>query len=217
MSIEVSKDCNAGSIASPATKKGFKQPKTKCENCGNEYSNGNFRKHRLACLGKGKKKTHLCEVCSESFESYGQPKTCSVACRHKYLKVRVADQYKHGERLPVGYTKKTCYYESKTHGRLKLMSSYEKDACKILDEWMCSGKIKYWEYTDDRFSYFDSDGKLRTYFPDFKVFSNTVYYIETKGFETDLDAYKWQAVRDQGFELLVWFGDTIEEYKDNKD
>lgn len=208
---------NTGSIASPATKKGFKQPKTKCRNCGKEYSNGNIQKHETACLGNGKKADHVCLNCLKTFKSYGNPKTCSVSCRNKYLKVRVAEQYKDGERFPVGYTKKVCYYESETHGRLKLMSSYEKDACEILDNWLSSGKIKYWEYTDDRFSYLDSDNKPRTYFPDFKVFGDSVYYVETKGFETDLDAYKWQAVRDQGFDLQVWFSNNIDGYKDNKD
>jgi len=197
---------------------GHKLPTKECPSCHKEFSGGNFEKHLKACIGEGKKKVHTCKVCEKEFTSYGNPKTCSKVCRNAWLKTKTANMYATGEKVPVGYTKKTCYYESETHGKIKLMSSYELDTCFILDKWLSSGRIKFWEYTKDRFSYYDADKKRRTYFPDFKVFlEDSVYYIETKGFEIDNDSYKWNAVKQQGHTLEVWFGDIISQHKDNKD
>ena len=204
--------------STPCNTKGFKQPKTKCSICEKEVSNGNFKKHYNACLGKGKQQNKTCFVCDIVFKTYNSnQKTCSIDCRNQHLKTVVAEQYSSGERFPVGYTKKSCYYESETHGKIKLMSSYEYDVCVILDEWLKKGKIDWWDYTDDRFTYLDKYKKPRTYFPDFKVFGNSIYYIESKGFETENDSYKWDAVRKHGFELQVWFKDDIDGYRDNKD
>ena len=202
----------------PCNTKGFKQPKTKCSICEKEVSNGNFKKHYAACLGKGKQQNKTCSVCDTEFKTYDpNQKTCSIDCRNQHLKTTVAEQYSSGQRFPVGYTKKSCYYESETHGKIKLMSSYEYDVCVILDKWLKNSKIDWWEYTDDRFTYLDQYKKPRTYFPDFKVFGDSVYYIESKGFETENDSYKWDAVRKHGFELQVWFKDDIDGYRDNKD
>lgn len=197
-----------------ATFKGFKQPTKECSNCHKNYSLGNFNKHFKSCSGDSKKKSCICKVCLTTFKSYGYPKTCSKICRNIWLKTKSTEMYASGERIPCGYTKKTCYYESRTHGKIKLMSSYELDVCFILDNWLKSNDIKYWEYTSDRFSYLDANNKSRTYFPDFKVYTlEGVYYIETKGFEVDNDKYKWAAVRNQGHTLKVWFGDDIKERK----
>lgn len=202
----------------PCNTKGFKQPRTTCSICGKDVTNANFAKHFNACSGNGKLQSKICEVCHAMFESYNlNQATCSVGCRNVHLKTVVAGQYATGTRKPAGYTKKSCYYESDTHGKIKLMSSYEYDVCVILDGWLKSGKIDWWDYTNDRFTYLDKCKKPRTYFPDFKVFGNSIYYIESKGFETENDSYKWDAVRKQGFELQVWFKDDIDGYKDNKD
>lgn len=46
---------------------------------------------------------------------------------------------------------------------------------------------------------------------DFKVFRNdgTWYYLEVKGFERPNDKLKWQSVKDNGYELEIWFEKDI--------
>jgi hypothetical protein len=89
----------------------------------------------------------------------------------------------------------------------------------VFDSWLVAGKIKYWEYTNDRFSYLDETGTERTYFPDFKIINldGSFYYLETKGFEKVRDSFKWNSLRDRGISLEVWFKDDIVKHMDDKD
>lgn len=94
---------------------------------------------------------------------------------------------------------------------IKVQGSYEFRMCVILDKWKMCNKIKDWEYTKDRISYIGTDGKLHNYLLDFKIWKNdeSFYYLETKGFKKENDDLKWKAVRDKGFDLIVWFGNDL--------
>jgi hypothetical protein len=96
---------------------------------------------------------------------------------------------------------------------IRVQGSYELRACHILDRWKDDGAILDWEYTNDRIPYVNANGKAATYLMDFKVWrlGGTFYYIETKGYERENDALKWQAARDAGLLVEVWFEENIAE------
>jgi len=106
---------------------------------------------------------------------------------------------------------KTKWYNYKD---IKVQGTFELRTCKILDELKSKNIIKEWEYTKDRFTYIGLDNKEHSYLVDFKVFKydNTFYYLEVKGYEHENDKLKWEAVRNAGYELKVWFiNDIIEQ------
>lgn len=203
----------------PAAKKGFKQPREECEFCHLTFSRGNIAKHKTKCSGNGAQNSLNCKSCGNIFVAYGKPSSMSMACRNVWLSKKAKDMYATGCRTPIGYTKRSQIYTSKTNGSIKVMSSYEYDACLIFDDWLEAGKISKWEYTKDKFTYIDVDKIQRTYFPDFKIYTDedNFYYIETKGFKTLNDECKWKAIRDLGLRIEIWFGDDINQHKSNKD
>lgn len=95
---------------------------------------------------------------------------------------------------------------------LKVQGAYELRTCKILDAWKHGGLIHRWKYTNDRIPYTWEDGTEHTYLLDFKVYANdgSTWYIETKGFVREHDERKWQAARELGLDLRVWFKEDIE-------
>ena len=94
------------------------------------------------------------------------------------------------------------------------MGTYELRTCKILDFWKNDGKIKDWEYTNDRIQYIFKN-KKSTYILDFKVFTNdgSFYYIETKGYVTERDLAKWEAAKNNGFVMKIWLNKDILEHE----
>lgn len=96
---------------------------------------------------------------------------------------------------------------------IKVIGTYEFRMCFILDKWKELGKIKNWEYTNDRVQYKDIEGVDRTYILDFKITNNddSFYYLETKGRQRENDELKWQAVFNKGFDLKIWFKKQIKE------
>ena len=94
---------------------------------------------------------------------------------------------------------------------MKVQGTYELKTCNILDKWKNENIILDWEYTKDRISYIGIDNKKHSYLLDFKVFRNdgTWYYLEVKGFERPNDKLKWQSVKDNGYELEIWFEKDI--------
>lgn len=102
----------------------------------------------------------------------------------------------------------TKWYKYKN---IKVQGTYELRTCKILDYWKKIKKIKSWEYTNDRITYIGSDNKKHSYLLDFKVVENNsnIYYIETKGYKTIEDELKWNAVKELGYKLLVWYNEDI--------
>lgn len=99
---------------------------------------------------------------------------------------------------------------------ISVQGSYEYRACIILDKWKSDGKIRDWEYTNDRVQYVGLDGKNHNYLLDFKVFTydGGFYYIETKGYKKDVDDLKWAAVKNAGHKLVIWFDNDLKREED---
>lgn len=192
-----------------------------CPCCSKDVPTNNFNKHVKWCEGNGKDRRE-CEVCGKTFHSWGA-KTCSTECFKTLLSAKatlsMTEAYATGTRLPYGGAGARSVVNTKLHGQITVLSSYEVEVCGILDDWHDRGIIKHWDYTPDRFKYLDECGKQRTYFPDFKITENdgSFYYLETKGFMQIRDQYKWDAVKQQGYSLDVWFLDNIRQHKNNKD
>jgi predicted nucleic acid-binding Zn ribbon protein len=190
---------------SPATTKGFAQPKKSCPRCEKSFSVGNYEKHVSIC---GKPKSQ-CIVCGNNVYSYN--KTCSSECH----KISISDaRHKHIENNGI----KTLgnYFYLKGLEMILLDSSYELHACLILDAWKINGIIEDWKKnTTEYVNYNDSSNKQHKYFPDFKIINTnqTIKWVETKGFQTINDGIKWKAARDSGMDLEVWFDADIEKYR----
>jgi len=168
-------------------------------------------------------KIFTCRNCLNVFKSIHQKIFCSKSCQSIYankhrnvtdlnrrkLSDLLKNQYAHGRNVSGGYTKWLSYKNIKVQG------TYEFRACKILDSWKDSGKIKDWEYTKDRFSYKDENKTKRFYLLDFKIFENdgNFYYVEVKGYTRPIDEIKWRAVRDLGYKLEIWFSGTLRKYE----
>lgn len=92
----------------------------------------------------------------------------------------------------------------------KVQGNYELRVCKILDLMKNNNEIYDWEYSRDRFQYFDINNCERTYITDFKIFleKENVGYVEVKGFEREKDRInnrlKWKAVQKSGYKIDVW-------------
>jgi len=167
----------------------------------------------------------ICKVCNKEFETTSKKQeVCSRNCSRKHniekainfnrgnKKVALnisngrKEAFKNGLINITGGTTKWFKYKD-----IKVQGTYELRACFIFDKWKEEGKIKNWEYTNDRIEYIDLDSKKHTYLLDFKIFENdnSFYYIETKGYKKDNDELKWKAVRDKGYKLEVWFEENI--------
>lgn len=153
-----------------------------------------------------KRKSISCIICKKIFEEKvsilkNRIGVCSKECRKKIQSINLTNEYKSGRSVTGGTTKWLKYKNIKVQG------SYEYRTCLILDKWIELNKIKWWEYTNDRFEYIGVDNKTHNYLLDFKIWNNdgTFYYLETKGYEKENDKFKWKSVRDKGFNLVVWF------------
>lgn len=217
----------------------------KCENCGIEhdgsYGSGRFCSDKCAksFSTKNKRKEinekisktltkepyiRICKGCKEEFKTKKKHQIyCSSDCVNLYvntgrtpseetrkkLSLATKKSYKEGKQVYGGTSK---WYDYKN---IRVQGTYELRTCKILDKWKEQGKIKDWEYTNDRVQYIGVDEKKHTYLLDFKVFenNNSFYYLETKGWEDDNDKLKWKAVENNGDKLKVWFNKDISEYE----
>ena len=189
-----------------------------CPHCDKEIATNNFKKHVNWCEGNGKDKKQ-CEICGEIFYSFSSKRTCSKECNSVLISTLMCEAYVNGKLKPYGGSGCRSTIKTETNGEVQVQSSYESRACKIFDNWVNKSKIICWEYTSDRFQYLDEAGKERTYFPDFKItkLDGTFYYLETKGFEKLRDKFKWDSVKQHGFQIEVWFEDDIIQHEDNKD
>lgn len=122
------------------------------------------------------------------------------------------EQYKTGKRKNSGGGRTSWYTLDTSNGKVKVQGSYEKRTVFILEEFKRKNQIHNWEYTNDRFEYFDYKGIKRNYLLDFKIWANKniFYYLEVKGYQNLNDEFKWAAVRNKGYELYVWFKEDIE-------
>lgn len=192
-------------VSSPATKKGFKQPKQECPNCKKEVSKGNFKRHYTWCMGEGKSKSS-CLVCGKKVVP--TRKTCSSACLKEMQ--RTANKA-HLEKNGLSPNNKEHVYINSKGDVLVLDSSYELSACIILDVWLKHKKVSNWEYNrSTKISYRDHSGKECWYFPDFVVDGKL---IEVKGYKSELDELKWRSASDQGFEIDIWYEEDLKQHK----
>jgi len=101
---------------------------------------------------------------------------------------------------------------------IKVQGTYEFRMCHVLDNLKETNKIKDWSYTNDRIQYKNINNEISTYILDFKVTRNddTYFYIETKGYVRDNDTYKWEACKEKGIELHVFFGNDIKRIENGK-
>ena len=164
----------------------------------------------------------ICPVCETLFYVFWKKrnqlycsKSCSIKKRggwkivenftHEQWSAINKKSYENGHNFVSGGTTKWFNYKG-----TKVQGSYELRTCKILDEWKRIGKIRNWEYTTDRIQYIGLDDKIHSYLLDFKVFlDDKFYYIEVKGYKKPNDELKWQAVKNSGNTLVVWFGEDI--------
>lgn len=155
------------------------------------------------------KKYKICPICCKRF--YGNKIYCSLIClKNSNINEKISntrkEMFKNGQLNVTGGTTKWISYKN-----IRVQGSYEFRVCKILDRLKELGKIKNWNYAKDRFQYIGVDNKKHNYLIDFKVINNdnTFYYLETKGYEKPNDKLKWNAVKNLGFNLLVWFNKDI--------
>lgn len=96
-------------------------------------------------------------------------------------------------------------YQRVDGSSLKVQGSYELRASRILDA-MLGSTIKRWSYASRRFPYRDCDGNFRTYIVDFEIedLDGHIWFLETKGREIENDTFKWKAVKEAGFDLVIW-------------
>jgi hypothetical protein len=167
----------------------------------------------------------ICKECNKEFKTIKKKQNfCSRRCARKHNGKVSGEKiknnknfsesvsngrkkaFKNGTLQITGGTTKWFEYKN-----IKVQGTYELRTCFILDKWKEIGKIKDWQYTNDRIGYIDLNNKKHTYLLDFKVFENdnSFYYIETKGYKKDNDELKWKAVRDKGYKLIVWFNEDI--------
>jgi len=166
-----------------------------------------------------------CSYCKKEFKiSWSKRKQiyCSRSCctKKRFSGIKLTEEQKEKIRIGVkeSYIKgkkvlggKTKWYSYKS---IKVQGTYELRTCKILDFWKNDGKIKDWEYTNDRIQYIFKN-KKSTYILDFKVFTNdgSFYYIETKGYVTERDLAKWEAAKNNGFVMKIWLNKDILEHE----
>jgi len=203
-SLDSKKFCNRSCSTSFNNKKRILSTETK-----NKIRN-TIKKNSTEPWNKGKRKYNIkCEICGKIFHRNG--KYCSLKCMGISRKSETwsklqRELYKSGKQHVGGGT--TIWYDYKN---IRVQGTYELRTCKILDFWKENDKIKSWEYTKDRYSYIGFDGKEHSYLLDFKITNkdNTFFYIETKGYKTDDDDLKWNAIKKLGYKLIVWYNDNI--------
>lgn len=158
-----------------------------------------------------------CLGCKVEFSK--NTKYCSIECARKNgyqvsleTKKKMSDikknMYAEGNHAQGGG--RTKWYQYKD---IKVQGSFELRACRILDKMVELTVIKKWEYTNDRIKYVGFDSKKHTYLLDFKVYKNNgeFYYLETKGYKVELDDLKWEETKNQGYDLIVWFKQDLEQ------
>ena len=150
------------------------------------------------------------KICSDALRSKNSKATTqSKAFREAHSKL-VKLSYANGDQSVGGGRCKWYTYKN-----IRVQGTYELRTCFILDVMKNNSEILDWEYTNDRYEYKDKDGHSHTYILDFKIWvdNDNFYYIETKGYEKDIDKLKWDAVRMLGYKLEVWFECDIKNHE----
>lgn len=195
-------------------------------NKNRDYSWGQKTSRSLLAHHGNSGAVKLCKLCNKEFETTtnSEKAFCSTACskssaasimntlpKSPATKAKMSSTRK--QRLASGAIKVTGG-ATKWHSYkdIRVQGSYELRVCHLLDS-LVGVTIKSWSYGDTRFSYRATDGGIHTYIVDFRVvpIDGEPYFVEVKGFQKDNDLLKWQAVRNAGFTLEVWFKKDIEE------
>ena len=166
----------------------------------------------------------VCKYCGKQFKTKrDNKKFCNHQCYVQWLRTpegslwkskQIKSAYANGTKQIAGGDCSWIYVNTSI-GRLHVQGTYQVRMCKILDKMKQLKQIKDWQYTKDKIKYIAEDNKKHTYFLDFKVFSNdgSFKYIQTKGFQKQRDSYKWNAVKQKGFQLQVCFDKDIIQYQ----
>jgi len=198
------------------TKKAFKKG-SGCKECSRVAKNikisKTLKKNHIRLNGGEEFLRKDCVECQESFLVRNTKKlkrrtTCSTKCAKKqsserfktqnvtedFKKMRskaMKEEYATGNRNPSSGFAKWLKFKN-----FKVQGEFELETCKALDKLSKSNKILKWEYTNDRYPYLKLGKEISSYLIDFKVYlSNDIYfYIETKGFSTLNDLYKWKRI-----------------------
>lgn len=214
--------CSKSRIISDKQKDAISKKLTK-----NNYKKEKYREKKVRLKEGRILYIRICEYCQKRFETYSKTKRyCNATCASKNVWIRYREKilestkninyseihknnYKNGKIQGGGTTKWFTYKND-----LRVQGTYELRACIILDKLKELGKISNWEYTNDRIPYFDKNNIQHTYLLDFKVIKNNKeYYIETKGYEKELDFYKWKTVREKGFILKIWKKEHLKKFE----
>lgn len=159
-----------------------------------QYDSGkrtsHFKKWNDGSFWKGRKHT---EETKRKLSSSGSGRKMSDEFKKK-RKLDMEKRYSEGWECRAGRTKKIKYF-SEIAGEVTVDGLWELNVCKFLD----SQKIK-WERNKKRFKYTDTEGRMRSYCPDFYLVESDTF-LEIKGFETDLDRLKWSQFSEK---LIVW-------------
>lgn len=171
----------------------------------------------------------FCKECGKKYDvvpsRLERTKYCSNSCAAKY-KNKLFKEVSKETREKISESRKKLFESGELNvsgGRtkwikyknIKVQGSYEYRTCFILDNWLDKGLIKSWSYTKDRLTYTNKEGKSATYLLDFKVEKNDgeIFYIETKGFLRENDELKFEAAKEKGLILLIWFEEDILKYE----
>lgn len=101
---------------------------------------------------------------------------------------------------------KKIKYVSNIAGEVSLDGNWELDVARWLDY-----KNLNWKRNTKKFLYKNLENKDAKYTPDFLIEENNkIYYIEVKGYETNLDKCKWSQFKD---ELLIFRKEEILEIR----
>lgn len=198
------------------TKKAFRSG-SGCKDCSliikNKKISDTLKKNHIKLNGGNEFIKKSCVECKNDFlvrntKRERKKETCSIKCskeqsskrfklqnKSKEFKKKRSDimkkEYAENKRQPqAGFATWFKYKNFKVQGEL------EFEMCKALDKLSKSKKIHKWEYTNDRYPYLKLGENIATYILDFKVYlSKDIYfYIETKGFATLNDLYKWKRI-----------------------
>jgi len=100
------------------------------------------------------------------------------------MRLNMLRRYSEGWEGKGGRCKKLIY-ESPIAGKVFLDGTWELAVAQYFDMHNFQ-----WTRNKKRFKYIKPDGKESTYCPDFYI-ADTDTYIEVKGYERDIDRYKW--------------------------
>lgn len=178
-----------------------------CQVIGNNLSPRRYCDNCIKQLHKPARKLKICQNCNIQFQTTNHLRNLCTSCINKRA-------YANGNNYVAGGITKWIQVET-SNGAIKVQGSYQQRMCRILDKMKEIGDIKNWQYTNDRISYIGIDNKEHSYLLDFKIYhtDQSIRYIQTKGRVQQNDYCKWNATKQQGFDLQICFQKDIKNYE----